>query len=53
VTLPPGGYALDAETGKGRLNLAEGISNDPASPNRLVIRTGGGSFTARVPAVLG
>ena len=53
VTLPPGGYALDAETGKGRLNLAAGISNDPASSNKLVIRTGGGSFTARVSAVLG
>jgi Putative adhesin len=49
VTLPPGSYAFDADTAGGELTLAEGISNDPASPNRIRVRTDGGDVVATVP----
>jgi hypothetical protein len=50
AALPSGGYAIDAQTGGGELRLAEGLSNDPASPHRIRVRTAGGDFTAIVAA---
>jgi hypothetical protein len=49
VTLPPGSYAIDADTSGGGLTLAEGMTNDPASPNIIRVRTSGGDFVATVP----
>jgi Putative adhesin len=49
ATLPPGSYAVDAQTDGGELRLAEGLSNDPASPYQIRVRTAGGDFTATVP----
>jgi Putative adhesin len=49
ATLPLGSYAVDAQTDGGELKLAEGLSNDPASPHRVRVRTAGGDFSAAVP----
>jgi hypothetical protein len=50
VAVPPGNYAVDANTEGGELTLAEGIANDPGSASVIRIRTAGGDFRASLPA---
>ncbi len=49
VVLPPGAYAVDAASDSGAIRTDDEITNDPASPVKVVVRTTSGDVTFEVP----